>query len=136
MTTGCRRRARNSLSFKKFTDRLDKGLPIFIAYGEEPSVHYQENCRDLHWHVWKSGPGGAMFIYATHTYPAFVHKNHHSLKDMNVYRNKYNQNFVFRTRWAAEQYLLNIGVIRFPGPVAKPDALKKLVDRIITKTKT
>lgn len=109
MTTGCRRRAINSLSYQKFINRLNKGLPIFIAYVvPQPYVVAHNDCRNLHWVKWQSCAGGAYFINITHHYSSMTYENTESLKDMNVWRNKYNQNFVFRTRKAAEQYLQDI----------------------------
>lgn len=112
MTTKCRRRAINSLSFKKFIDRLDKGLPLFVAYGEtRPSVVRHDDCRNLHWRPWNyptASSAGADFINTIKHYPSFIHEDCISLKDMNVYRNKYNKNFAFRTLKAAEQYIQDI----------------------------
>ncbi len=138
MTTGCRRRANNSLSYQKFINRLDKGLPVFIAYVEPQSyVTRHDNCRNLHWLAWRypsPNSGGAYFIDITHYYPSLTCENTASLKDMNVWRNKYNQNFVFRTQWAAEQYLLDIGAISttLPGLVgSKAGIFKNLVARVV-----
>lgn len=112
MTTGCRRRARNSLSFKKFTDRLDKGLPIFMAHGQEKNggINRHDDCRNLHWYAWRyptASSAGAEFINTTKHHSSLVFEDHMSLTDMNVYRNKYNQNFVFRTLKAAEAWIQN-----------------------------
>ena len=107
---GVPRRAKNSLSRKKFTDRLNKDLPIFVAYGREKNgVSRYDDCRDLYWRAWRypnPRSTGAEFIHVTKHYPDWTYANAtHSLRDMNVVRNKYNANFVFRTRWAAEQYM-------------------------------
>lgn len=135
MTTSCRYRAKNSLSRKKFIARLNKGLPIFVAYGEtRPHIVRYDKCRKLHWHVWRYPTAtryGAEFVHVTKHYPTWTYEDTTvALTDMNVVRNNYNKNFVFRTQWAAEQYLMDIGVIRFPGPVIKAGAFKKLVDLI------
>lgn len=95
-------RARNSLSRKKFLDRLNKGLPIFVVHGNENSVDRYEECRDLHDSQYVPG---SLFIYVTRYFPSIAAKISVSLADMNVIRNTYNHNFVFRTRWAAEQWL-------------------------------
>ena len=112
MTTKCKYRARNSLSFKKFIDRLDKGLPLFVAYGEgQRSIMHHDNCRNLHWCSWQfstASSSGAEFINTTKHHPSFTYEDSVSLRDMNVYRNKYNKNFAFRTLKAAEQYIQDI----------------------------
>ncbi len=107
MTTSTPRRAKNSLSRKKFLDRLNKGLPIFTAYGEHNFITRGDSCRDLHWVSWRfgSGGGGAEFVTVTQGYPSGDSKTHVALTDMNVERNGYNRNFVFRTQQAAERYL-------------------------------
>lgn len=107
---GVRRRALNSLSRKKFLDRLGKGLPIFVAHGRETNgVSRYDNCRDLHWYAWRyptANSAGAEFIYVTKHYPTWTYKDKiQSLDDMNVIRNKHNMNFVFRTRKAAERFM-------------------------------
>ncbi len=135
MNKGTRRRAKNSLSRKKFLRRLNKGLPIFVAYAEtRPHIVRYDECRDLYFHAWRyltARSNGAEFIHVTKHYDTWTCDDTVALTDMNVYRNKYNKNFVFRTEWAAEQWLLDMGVVRFPGPVAKPSVLKKLVDKLI-----
>lgn len=104
--SGCRYRAKNSLSRKKFIDRLNKGLPIFVAYGKLNSITRYDDCRKLYWHVFSAGDG-TEFVHVTKHYPSWTYKDTNvALTDMNVLRNKYNKNFVFRTRWAAEQYLM------------------------------
>lgn len=112
MTTGTRRRPNNSLSYQKFINRLDRGLPIFVAYGNKRThVIRSDNCRDLHWYPWRyptPKSSGGEFIYVSRVYPTFVHEGHESLRDMNVMRNRSNKNFAFRTRKAAEQYLQDI----------------------------
>lgn len=101
------RRPGNSLSRKKFIDRLDKGLPIFIAHGAGNDVECYENCRDLHTVKWEFKDGSADFIHVTRHYEFGDCHVERSLTDMNVLRNTYNHNFVFRTKWAAEQWLLS-----------------------------
>lgn len=140
MTTKCRRRAINSLSYQKFIDRLNKGLPIFVAYGEEKNggIRRHDDCRNMHWHAWiypSPNSAGAYFIDITTRYPSMACENQMSLLDMNVWRNKYNKNFAFRTRRAAERYIQDITVppVSFPGPAASPSAFKKLVDKIRAK---
>lgn len=140
MHTGTPRRAKNSLSLKKFTDRLNKGLPIFVAYAmTRPHIVRYDECRDLHFYTWRYPSGssnGAEFIHVTKHYRTWTYDDTTvALTDMNVMRNKYNKNFVFRTEWAAEQWLLDMGVIRFPGPVARPGFFKKVVDKIIIRAK-
>ena len=135
-----RQRAKNSLSRKKFLDRLNKGLPIFIAYGNtRPHVVRYDDCRKLHFHAWRyptARSTGADFIHVTKHYPTWTYDDTIvALKDMNVMRNKYNKNFVFRTEWAAERWLMNTGVIRFPGPAVSPSAFQKLVDKIKIRAK-
>lgn len=137
MHNGTPRRAKNSLSRKKFTDRLNKGLPIFVAYAESrPHIVRYDNCRDLYFHTWRYPLGtsdGGEFINVTKHYDTWIHEDSVALKDMNVMRNKYNKNFVFRTEWAAEQWLLDIGVIT--APVANPSIFQKLVDKIKIRAK-
>ena len=103
---GAPRRARNSLSRKKFIDRLNKGLPIFAAYGKSGSIYHHHDCRNLHYVKWRTGPsGGTEFVTITRKYPTSGCVDHIGLTDMNVERNIYNRTFVFRTKVAAEQYL-------------------------------
>lgn len=116
MSYGTPRRAKNSLSLKKFIDRLNRGLPIFVAHGAEMngSIDRHDDCRCLHWHRWQypsnSSDGAEFILTSLHRssdvpegYESFV-----SLNDINVYRNHYNRNFAFRTRKAAEQFIQDI----------------------------
>lgn len=105
MIVGTSHRTPNSLSRKKFLARLNKGLSLFHAYGGQLNhiVKY-ENIRDLNVHTFANGDRSE-FIHGTVIHPSCSSNQHMSLKDMNVVRNQYNQNFVFRTRWAAENYL-------------------------------
>lgn len=114
MSYGTSRRAKNSLSLKKFIDRLNKGLPIFVAHGAEinGSIERHDNCRCLHWRRWlypTNSNDGAEFIRTSLHHSSYVHEGVVSLNDVNVYRNRYNRNFAFRTRKAAEQFIQDIG---------------------------
>ena len=86
MTSKCRLRAKNSLSRKKFTDRLNKGLPIFVAYAEtRPHIVRYDACRDLHWHAWRYPRGtrdGAEFINVTKHYDTWTHEDSVALTDI------------------------------------------------------
>ena len=102
MTTSTPRRARNSLSRKKFLARLNKGLPIFTAYGELNHIIRGDRCRDLHLSKWVANHE---IVTITKKHPDRDWDTHVFLLDMNVERNDYNRNFVFRTQAAAERYL-------------------------------
>lgn len=102
MTHSTPRRAKNSLSRKKFLDRLNKGLPIFTAYGWHNFILRGDRCRDLHLGQWCKQ---TEFVTVTTEHPLFTHVGHVALLDMNVERNTYNRNFVFRTKASAERYL-------------------------------
>jgi len=111
-----------------------------MAYGEEKDggIRRHDDCRNLYWHAWKYPSGttdGAYFIDVTTHYPSLICESIASLKDMNVWRNKYNQNFVFRTQWAAEQYIRDIGMMTVPAPAVSPNIFQKLVDKIIIRAK-
>lgn len=108
MTTSTLRRARNSLSKAHFISRLNKNLPLFIAYGELNHVECCFNCRDLHLH--KLFNRSVEFVTMTKHYPSGSGVQHLSLLDMNVYRNVYNKNFAFRTKKAATKYLNSKGI--------------------------
>jgi len=102
VTTSTPRRARNSLSRKKFLNRLNKGLPIFTAYGELNHIIRGDRCRHLQISKWIANHEIVTVTYR-HTNCDF--HTHVYLLDMNVERNGYNRNFVFRTQRSAEQYL-------------------------------
>jgi hypothetical protein len=81
-----------------------------VAYGKETNgVYRHDDCRDLHWLAWRyptPRSTGAEFIHITTHYPVWTCTDAtQSLNDMNVIRNRYNANFVFRTRKAADQYM-------------------------------
>lgn len=88
---------------------LDKGLPIFVAYGgEKNGVYRYDDCRDLHWWSWRyptPRSSGAEFIHVTVHYPSGTCEVVLSVNDMNVERNDYNKTFAFSTRAAAERYM-------------------------------
>lgn len=122
-----KRRAENSLSHKKFLARLNKGLPIFVAYGD-PCFHCvseHTNVRNIHWV--NLDDGGFEAVDETHVYNSgYIHHGHMSLNDMNVDRNTYNYTFVFRTQWAAEKYLAQ----KFPVTNDVKKARQKIGDVI------
>ncbi len=92
------RRARNSLSRAKFLVRMNNGLATYVAHvvGGDISCFDAGTIED---HYFDNGTHGE-FIIDSHG----VTK--HSLKDINVIRNNYNQNFAFRTKKAALKYLI------------------------------
>ena len=102
--TGTPRRAKNSLSRKKFLGRLNKGLPIFTAYNGAgyKFITRDDKCRDLHLSKWSAN---VEFVTITRRCPSGDYIGHSALIDINVERNTYNRNFVFRTLEAAQQYL-------------------------------
>ncbi len=97
-------RAPNSLSRKKFLDRLDKGLQLFVANEISMAVTEYHHCRYFDVHTYKNGDH-AEYVIGTLHFPSCSSATKVFLRDMNVTRNRYNKNFAFRTRKAAENYL-------------------------------
>lgn len=105
MANPVKRRAKNSLSRKKFIDRLDKELPIFVST-REANIHRLDGVRNLHWVQFTSCNDGAEFIDATWIDDdGRAYRAHRSLRDMNVKLGRYSVIFAFRTYEAAKEYV-------------------------------